>query len=156
MIRDREIPIDYDVEEKNGARLGVARLRLPQKVAKNLTEMELPSLDRPIRFVVLRGQRGAIRAETLDELQEELEKPWSPDEIEPNLDAELAGREEREVRRVAREYRHRRPQKQSHSAHRGHRRDRDGRKRGGGSGGGSGGGRKGGGGGGRNRSRRRR
>ncbi len=123
IIREREIPIDYDVEERDGARSPVARLRLPAKVAKNLTEMELPSLDRPIRFVVLRGQRGAIRADTLDELREELDKPWSPDEIEPNLDSELGGKEEREVRKVAREFRHRRPPKQS----RGGRNGRDGR-----------------------------
>jgi ATP-dependent helicase HrpA len=139
MIRDREIPIDYDVEEKNGTRAGVARLRLPQKVAKNLTEMELPSLDRPIRYVVLRGQRGAIRADTLEELQEELDKPWSPDEIEPNLDNELAGKAEREVKQIAREYRHRRPPKKS----RGARPERGSNKRHGS-------------GGGRNRSRRRR
>ena len=111
VIRDREIPIDYDVEEKDGARTPVARLRLPAKVAKNLAEAELPSLDRAIRFVVLRGQRGAIRADTLDELQQELDKPWSPDEVEPHLDNELASREEREVRRVAREFRHKRPPK---------------------------------------------
>ncbi len=138
MIRDREIPIDYDVEERDGARTAVARLRLPAKVARNLTPMELPSLDRPIRFVVLRGQRGAIRADTLAELQDELEKPWSPDEIEPNLDNELAGKDEREVRKAAREFRHRHPPKRSHVA----RPDRGGgeKKRGGG----------------RNRSRRRR
>jgi hypothetical protein len=114
VIRDRDIPIDYDVEEKDGARTAVARLRLPAKVAKNLTESELPSLDRPIRFVVLRGQRGAIRADTLDELQEELDRPWSPDEVEPNLDDDLAGKEERDVRKVAREFRHRRPPKREH------------------------------------------
>ncbi|MDQ6718347.1 MAG: DEAD/DEAH box helicase, partial [Gemmatimonadota bacterium] len=116
VIREREIPIDYDVEERDGARTAIARLRLPAKVAKNLTESELPSLDRPIRFVVLRGQRGAIRADTLEELREELDKPWSPDEIEPNLDNELAGKEEREVRKVAREFRHRRPPKQARGA----------------------------------------
>jgi ATP-dependent helicase HrpA len=130
MIRDREIPIDYDVEEKNGYSAGVARLRLPQKVAKNLTEAELPSLDRPIRFVVLRGQRGAIRADTLEELQEELDRPWSPDEIEPNLDNELSGREEREVKRVARDHQRPRRPKRSH----GGRPDRGGRKRQGGRG----------------------
>ncbi|MBA3645845.1 MAG: DEAD/DEAH box helicase [Gemmatimonadaceae bacterium] len=116
MIRDREVAIDYDVEEKDGMRRAVARLRLPQKIAKNLTEMELPSLDRPIRFVVLRGQRGAVRADSLAELQEELDKPWPPDEVEPNLDNELAGRDEREVRKVAREFRHRHPPKRSHGA----------------------------------------
>ena len=136
MIRDREIPIDYDVEERDGSRVAVARLRLPAKVAKNLTESELPSLDRPIRFVVLRGQRGAIRADTIDELQEELDKPWSPDEIEPNLDNELVGRDEREVRRIAREFQHRKPPKHGHRG----RPDRGDKKRQGG----------------RNRSRRRR
>ena len=114
IIREREIPIDYDVEEKDGTRTPVARLRLPAKVAKNLTESELPSLDRPIRFVVLRGQRGAIRADTIAELQEELDRPWSPDEVEPNLDDDLAGKEERDVRKVAREFRHRRPPKRDH------------------------------------------
>ncbi|HEY1951467.1 MAG TPA: DEAD/DEAH box helicase, partial [Gemmatimonadaceae bacterium] len=52
MIRDREIDIDYDVEERDGQRTGVARLRLPEKIARTLTELEIPALDRPIRFVV--------------------------------------------------------------------------------------------------------
>lgn len=133
-IRDREIPIDYDVEERDGTQAGVARLRLPAKVARNLAESELPALDRPIRFVVLRGQRGAIRADTLAELQEELDRPWSPDEIEPaNLDDDLAGEPEKAVRKAAREFQHRRPPKRGKGG-------RDDRKRQGG----------------RNRSRRRR
>ena len=81
-IRDREIDIDYDVEERDGQRLGVARLRLPEKLARNLSAAELPMLDRPRRFVVIRGQRGAIRADSLEELQEILERPWSPAEVE--------------------------------------------------------------------------
>ena len=44
-------------------------------------------LDRPLRFVVIRGQRGAIRADSLEELQETLDQPWSPDEIEDSSDA---------------------------------------------------------------------
>jgi ATP-dependent helicase HrpA len=119
MIRDREIQMVFDVEERDGSRIEVARIRLPAKVARNLTEGELPSLDRPIRFVVLRGQRGAIRADTIDELQEELDKPWSPDEIEPNLDNELAGREEREVRKIAREFQHRKPPKRGNRGRQG-------------------------------------
>jgi len=110
IVRDREIPIDYDVEERGGSRSGVARLRLPAKVARNLTESELPILDRPIRFVVLRGQRGAIRADSLADLQEQLDRPWSPDEIEPaGLDDAMLGRQEREVRKIAREFGKRRP-----------------------------------------------
>jgi ATP-dependent helicase HrpA len=82
VIRDREVDIEYDVEERDGDLVGVARLRLPEKLARTMTEEELPVLDRPLRFVVIRGQRGAIRADTLDELQEVLERPWSPDEVE--------------------------------------------------------------------------
>jgi len=110
MIRDREIPIDYDVEERDGAHIGVARLRLPEKVARTLTDAELPALDRPIRFVVLRGQRGAIRADSLEDLWEQLARPWSPNEVEDaGFEEDLAGKAEREVRRVAREFREGRP-----------------------------------------------
>jgi hypothetical protein len=79
LVRGREIPIDYDVEDGAG---GVARLRLPEKLARTLVEEELPALDRPLRFVVPRGQRGAVRAATLGELQELLDRPWMADEVE--------------------------------------------------------------------------
>jgi hypothetical protein len=90
-IRGKPVEIDYDVEERaadgtgGGAEeaprmMGVARLRLPEKIARTIVEEELPELDRPLRFVVTRGQRGAVRADTLDELQELLDRPWSPDE----------------------------------------------------------------------------
>jgi ATP-dependent helicase HrpA len=81
-IRDREIDIDYDVDDSNGERVGVARLRLPEKLARNIDASELPVLDRPLRFVVIRGQRGAVRADSLEELQGLLDQPWSPDETE--------------------------------------------------------------------------
>jgi hypothetical protein len=81
MIRDREVPIEYDVEETDGGKLGVARLVLSEKMARTLTESELPALDRPLRFVVPRGQRGAARSASLDDLQELLEQPWTQDEI---------------------------------------------------------------------------
>lgn len=82
LIREREIDIDYDVEEGGDALIAVARLRLPEKIARSIAEAELPVLDRPLRFVVVRGQRGAIRADALDELQEMLARPWSPDEVD--------------------------------------------------------------------------
>src|SRR4029079_5275550 len=82
VIRDREIDIEYDVEDKDGELTGVARLRLPEKLGRNVTEADLPQLDRPLRFVVIRGQRGAIRADSLSELQDALDRPWSPDEVE--------------------------------------------------------------------------
>jgi len=81
IVRDREVEIDYDVEEVDGRPLGVARLRLPEKIARTLTEAELPALDRPLRFVVPRGQRGSVRARTLDELQTQLDQPWTEEEL---------------------------------------------------------------------------
>jgi hypothetical protein len=80
-VRDREVEIDYDVEQEDGRTFGVARLRLPEKIARSLSEAELPALDRPLRFVVPRGQRGSVRAPTLDALQEQLDQPWTDEEV---------------------------------------------------------------------------
>jgi len=105
-VRGRTVPIDYDVEDVSGTPRGVARLRLPEKLARTMTEEELPALDRPIRFTVLRGPRGAVRATTLAELQDLLDRPWSPDEVvrdEPSTD--LTPRDERRVRELAGEFR---------------------------------------------------
>ena len=105
-VRDRDVEIDYDVEERDGQKRGVARLRLPEKIARTLTEAEIPQLDRPVRFVVLRGQRGAVRADDLDELQERLAQPWSPDEVEESADDRaMLSHAEREVKRIAAEFR---------------------------------------------------
>ncbi len=81
-VRDRQVPIEYDVEERDdGTLFGVARLRIPEKLARTLVTEELPPFDRPYRFVVVRGQRGSARGRTLDELQEALDTPWMPDEL---------------------------------------------------------------------------
>ena len=120
-IRDREIDVDYDVEERNGERAGVARLRLPEKIARTLVEDEIPMLDRPVRFVVLRGQRGAVRADSLDELQDKLAQPWSPDEIEESADDQaMISRAERQVREIASEFRrHQRDHSRNRESRRG-------------------------------------
>jgi hypothetical protein len=106
VVRGREVPIDYDVEDGDGAQRGVARLRLPEKLARTLSEEELPALDRPLRFTVLRGPRGAVRASSLDELQELLDRPWSPNEVVTDeRPDELLPRDERRVRELATEFR---------------------------------------------------
>ena len=79
-VRDRAVPIDYDVEESVDGVVGVARLRLPEKMARTLVEEELPVLDRPLRFTVLRGARGAVKASTLAALQDRLDDPFTDDE----------------------------------------------------------------------------
>ena len=84
-VRDHDVPIEYNVEDAGdgaGAKVGVARLRLPEKMARTLHESELPVLDRPLRFTVHRGARGSLRGATLEELQELLDRPWMPDEVE--------------------------------------------------------------------------
>lgn len=132
-IRDREIEIDYDVEERDGTRLGVARLRLPEKIARTLSEEEIPTFDRPVRFVVLRGQRGAVRSDTLEDLQERLAQPWSPDEVQETAeDQELLSAAERDVRRIAGEFRrgrqggnHQRGRGRGQSQERGHGKSRE-------------------------------
>jgi ATP-dependent helicase HrpA len=80
-VRGKEVEIQYDVEDGTDGPFGVARLRLPEKLARTMVDEELPALDRPLRFVVTRGARGAARAATLEALQEELERPFTEQEI---------------------------------------------------------------------------
>lgn len=80
-IRGREIPLRYDVEETPDGNLGVVRLTLPEKMARTLADSELPALDRPLRFIVTRGARGAARANTLGALREELDRPFTDTEL---------------------------------------------------------------------------
>jgi len=80
-IRGREVPVRYDVEESAQGTLGVVRLHLPEKIARTLTREEVPAFDRPLRFVVPRGARGAARADSLDALREELDRPFTDQEV---------------------------------------------------------------------------
>jgi len=81
-IRGRNCPIHYEVEEDapDGPR-GVLRIVMPEKIARGLVSEELPAFDRPVRFTVTRGARGAVRATSLDELHEALQRPYTDDEI---------------------------------------------------------------------------
>ncbi|MBI3790991.1 MAG: DEAD/DEAH box helicase [Gemmatimonadetes bacterium] len=81
-VRGKAAPIDYDVEDVDGVRTAVAKLRLHERQARGLVAEELPALDRPLRFVVLRGARGAVRARTLEELHDVLDRPWTDEELE--------------------------------------------------------------------------
>jgi len=117
-IRDRDVEIRYEVEETPEGMIGVARLRLPEKIARTLHETEVPLLDRPVRFAVSRGQRGTAKANTLDELQEELERPFSEDELaqldrawESRQAARRGRKQQRRARDAARELRHDRQQR---------------------------------------------
>jgi hypothetical protein len=65
------VPLEYEVE---GGR-GMARLRLREGQARRLTLHELPTLDRPLRFEVVRGGDPPLRAQSLDELKQLLRQP---------------------------------------------------------------------------------
>ena len=121
-LRGREVELQYDVETgEDGAPYGVVRLRLPEKLARTLVEEEIPELDRPVRFVVMRGPRGAVRADSLAELQERLDLPWSPDEVSEAGD----GAGDREQARSERDFRRRERDERS-TANALHRHARDG------------------------------
>ena len=61
-------PLEYRIEKG----VGVVRLRLREGQARRLRPEELPELDRPLRFVVPRGDEADVEADTLEELQEKL------------------------------------------------------------------------------------
>jgi hypothetical protein len=70
-----------------------------------------------LRFIVMRGARGAARADTLDTLREELDRPFTDDELaaldrgrDARRDERKRRRDERHAKQVARELRHERGQ----------------------------------------------
>lgn len=62
------IPLDYDVEPGGP----VVRLRLKEGQARRLRPDDLPALDRPLRFTVVRGKRPAIQAVSLEDMRRQL------------------------------------------------------------------------------------
>ena len=145
-IRDRTVALEYDVEQHDDKPVAVIRLRLSEKLARTISAGELPVLDRPLRFVVSRGQRGSVRASTLDELMEKLDAPFTDDERDRSLgDARADGdgrRRDRAVGEVRSEFRrHGKPHGGKPGGDRGGRRDGRGDGRSGGHGGGRGKGR---------------
>jgi hypothetical protein len=69
------VAIDYEVEPVGAGTaevVGVVRLRLKEGQARRLQPRDVPTLDRPVRFIVLRGRREAVRADTLEDLRRQL------------------------------------------------------------------------------------
>jgi hypothetical protein len=74
-VRGDAAPLDYEV----AGGLGVARVRLREGQAKRLRAGDLPPLDRPLRFALLRGRHPPVLADTIAELQAELRRaPRAP------------------------------------------------------------------------------
>ena len=58
-LRGDAAPLDYEVADGQG----VARVRLREGQARRLREGDLPPLDRPLRFAVVRGRHQPILAD---------------------------------------------------------------------------------------------
>jgi ATP-dependent helicase HrpA len=86
-VRGRTVPMHYEVEESANGPAGVMRLVLHEKVARGLVAQELPPLDRPVRFTVTRGARGSVKADSLEELQDALDRPFTDDEVQREAQA---------------------------------------------------------------------
>lgn len=61
------VAMEYEVDDVAG---GVVRMRLREGQARRLQERELPKVDRPIRFAVVRGNHPPLLADTLGELRD--------------------------------------------------------------------------------------
>ena len=70
-LKGDAVPLEYEVEGGKA----FARLRLREGQARRLTAAELPPLDRPLRFAVIRAGESPLRTETLEELKELLRSP---------------------------------------------------------------------------------
>jgi len=80
-IRDRTVPMHYEIEEMPNGPLGVVRLVIPEKVARGLAKEELPEVDRPLRFTITRGGRGSVKAGSLDDIADALDRPFTDEEV---------------------------------------------------------------------------
>src|SRR5689334_15123721 len=69
-VRGDAAPVAYELADG----VGVARVRLREGQAKRLREGDLPPLDRPLRFALLRGRHSAVLADTIADLQAELRR----------------------------------------------------------------------------------
>jgi ATP-dependent helicase HrpA len=58
-------PLDYEVVDGRP----IVRARVQERTARALRRQDVPRLDRPLGFTVLRGKRPALRADSYDELQ---------------------------------------------------------------------------------------
>jgi hypothetical protein len=69
-VRGDAAPLDYEVADGQG----VARVRLREGQAKRLRLGDLPPLDRPLRFALMRGRHPPVLADTVADLQAELRR----------------------------------------------------------------------------------
>ncbi|HEY2806150.1 MAG TPA: DEAD/DEAH box helicase [Gemmatimonadales bacterium] len=67
-IAGERCPLDYEVEDGKP----IVRIRLRENLARRLASHEVPLLDRPVAFTVVRGKHAAVRASTVQDLRRAL------------------------------------------------------------------------------------
>jgi ATP-dependent helicase HrpA len=77
-VAGERCPIDYEVQDGVAA----ARIRIRERAVRHLQDRDVPPLDRPVGFTVLRGKRPALRIDTLEELRRLVTVP-EPDRPRP-------------------------------------------------------------------------
>ncbi|RYX81912.1 DEAD/DEAH box helicase [bacterium] len=108
-VARQPVAITYDLEpQPDSSLLPIARLMLPEKLARRLAPHELPKLDRPLRFAVLRTNHDELHASTLEELHRALDAP------RPRRESDDA--EEKQPHDVSRARATKRPNAPSHGA----------------------------------------
>ncbi len=68
LVYGDRVPLDYEIENNEG----VVRMRIREGQARRLRPIDLPGVDRPLRFAVIRGKRVTIRASDLETLHRAL------------------------------------------------------------------------------------
>ncbi len=68
-VHGDRVPLDYEIENNQG----VVRMRIREGQARRLRPEDLPDIDRPLRFTVVRGKRATVRASDLETLHRALE-----------------------------------------------------------------------------------
>ncbi len=82
-IGGEHCPVDYEIE--NGVAL--ARIRLRERTARSVRTGDVPTLDRPVGFTVLRGKRPALRVDSIAELHRVLTTDGRPAPPQPRARA---------------------------------------------------------------------
>jgi ATP-dependent helicase HrpA len=67
-------PLDYHFEGDES----VVRIRIPERDLDRVEEEDVPELDRPVRWTVLRGKQDSVRADTLEEARRQIARERAP------------------------------------------------------------------------------
>ena len=67
-IAGERCPLDYEIDDGRP----VVRIRMKEHLARRLASHEVPVLDRPVVFTVVRGKHAAVRAASVQELRRAL------------------------------------------------------------------------------------